>query len=191
MSFPGFVTPSALIAGVDNLVNIFSASPTRQIGGIVMDITVEEDGTDELAITEHPVEYGANIADHAYKQPARLVIRAMSSNSSYAAGADPNYATDVYNKLLALQSSGQVFNIQTGKRYYPNMLMRILQQNTDEKTEAALDVRMEFQQIIIAQTAPTAVPPVSQQKNPAQTAGTQNLGTKQLLPSVPIVPPVN
>ena len=43
--------------------------------------TIEERSHDELEITEHPVEQGAAIADHAYKRPAEVVIRAAWSNS--------------------------------------------------------------------------------------------------------------
>src|SRR5262245_24664411 len=124
MSFPGFLTPGGLVAGAGSLVGILSAQPHRNIGGIVMNITIEEEGTDELEITEHPVEQGASISDHAYKRPAYLRVRAASSNSSRQAAGNPNYAQDVYNKLLALQSNGQVFTVVTGKRTYNNMLMR-------------------------------------------------------------------
>jgi len=192
MSFPGFAIPgTSVLAGIDGLVNIFLAAPQRQIGGIVANVTVEEDATDELTITEHPVEQGASITDHAYKNPARLRIRAGWSNSSIQAGADPNYATDIYNQLLALQVSAQVFTITTGKRFYSNMLMRMIRQDTTQETEAALDVIMEFQQIIIAATAPTNVPPPTQQRFPSQTAAPINLSTRQLLPAAPINPPVN
>ena len=106
MTFPGFVTPGALISGVDNLVSIFLASPTRQIGGIMMDITIEEEGTDELTITEHPVEQGAAISDHAYKEPARLRIRAMCSNSSLQAQGASNALTGF--NAAAIVSLGNV-----------------------------------------------------------------------------------
>lgn len=40
---------------------------TRKIGMIVPSVVVSEKHTDTLEITEHPVEVGAAIADHAYK----------------------------------------------------------------------------------------------------------------------------
>lgn len=191
MSFPGFLTPGGLFAGANALLFINAAQTPRSIGNIVMNITVEEEGTDELEITEHPVEQGAMISDHAFKRPASLRIRAMSSNAARQASADPNYVSDVYRKLLTLQSSGQVFTIVTGKRTYSNMLMRALRQTTDQATETTLAVDMEFREIIIARTAPASLPPVQQQALPAQTAAPQNLGAKQFLPGVPINPPVN
>jgi hypothetical protein len=46
--------------------------------------TIEERGTDDLDITDHPVEQGANIADHAYKRPCEVVVKMAWSNSPSA-----------------------------------------------------------------------------------------------------------
>jgi hypothetical protein len=48
---------------------------------LVAQITVEENHTDELEVTEHPVEQGAPIADHAYKRPSEVAIHMEWSNS--------------------------------------------------------------------------------------------------------------
>lgn len=176
MSSPGFTNPGSALQDV----SVQSNGPQRNIGGIIPNCTLEEQGDDELEITQHPVERGAAISDHAYKRPARLLMRVMWSNSDPAAGSDENYSTDIYNKLLKLQSSGQVFDVVTGKRAYNNMLMARLGLATNETTENALDIVCEFQQIIIVQTQTTSVPPVENQKMPEQTAQTQDVGTQQL-----------
>lgn len=181
--FPGFASIGALGAGISGLVSILSAAPQRQIGGIIANATVTEEGIDELTTTDHPVEQGANITDHAYKQPARLTIHARWSNSSLEAGADPNYVTDIYNQLLALQVSGAVFTITTGKRLYSNMLMTNLRIDTDEEMETTLDAMMSFKQIIIVQTATSSVPPAANQANPSQTGAPVDFGSQQLTPA--------
>lgn len=43
--------------------------------------TIREIHNDELEVTEHPVEVGAMISDHAYKRPAELVLEIAWSNS--------------------------------------------------------------------------------------------------------------
>lgn len=48
----------------------------RNIGGIVAEVTVKEQGRDDLTITSHPVERGAAISDHAFKNPATLTLQA-------------------------------------------------------------------------------------------------------------------
>lgn len=55
--------------------------PLRMIGSIVANITLEEKHIDELEITDHPVEQGATITDHAFKRPVELTLRVAWSNS--------------------------------------------------------------------------------------------------------------
>lgn len=43
--------------------------------------TIEERHIDEMDICEHPIEQGAAITDHAYKLPAKLILRLGWSNS--------------------------------------------------------------------------------------------------------------
>jgi hypothetical protein len=180
------------------LIDLITFRPKRAIGSISAYVTIEEQHTDELTITQHPVEQGAAITDHAYKNPAQLVIRAGWSNASLpslgdavlaALGGDigalarPSYAQEVYEKLLKLQSARAPFDIYTGKRRYKNMLMRSLATTTDQKTENVLIVTAAFQEVILVQTQATTLPDPSAQADPSKTAAVQNAGVKQLTPS--------
>jgi hypothetical protein len=150
--------------------------PQRSLGPITALLFFEERGTDKLTITRHPVEQGASITDHAYQEPAQVMLRAGATNS---AGGDEGYVTALYAQILALQASRSAFSIQTGKRLFTNMLIESLELTTDEKTEAALALNIACTQIIIVQTGVVSVPPSDVQANPAKTAAIQNSGTKQ------------
>jgi hypothetical protein len=160
-------------------------SPQRSIGGIMMDVTIEEQGIDELTITQHPVETGAAITDHAYKNPAKLSIRCGASNSSRQSGGDEGYVTEVYQKLLDLQATRQPFNIVTGKRNYKNMLFLSIGITTDQTSEAALIVTASFQEIIIVSTTTTAVGDTANQAQPGATGATAQTGTVAPVPADP------
>lgn len=151
----------------------------RNIGGIVAQVTIEEIHHDEVVITEHPVERGAAIADHAFKRPAEVVITAGWSNSDPASGGDPNYVTGIYQQLLALQAQLQLFNVVTGKRSYTNMLMRSLEMVTDVKHETALYVRAHLREVITVSTQTVTVPPAQNQAMPQKTAPILNQGVVQ------------
>ncbi|MDI2595026.1 hypothetical protein POF45_26915 [Pseudomonas sp. 681] len=184
-----------------NFAGFITIDPKRSIDTIVAHVTLEEVGTDELQITEHPVELGANITDHAFKKPADLVIRCGWSNASLAgvlngvqglisalSGGDAfgsDYVSSVYNQLLALQESRIPFDVSTGKRLYSNMLMRSLGVTTDEKSEYTLMVTAVFKQILIVQTQATTLPPRDDQAQPEATAETADTGTKQVVVGVP------
>ena len=151
----------------------------RQFGGFTAMVTVEEGHTDTLTITEHPVEQGAAITDHAFKNPADLMLNVGWSDS----GESEIAVTEVYAQLLELQASREPFDVTTGKRNYQNMLIQSLVTYTDEKTENALMVQVGLKQIIIVETQTVTVPPREVQAQPQSTAETTNAGTKQLAPA--------
>lgn len=86
----GFVLPAATI-GLGSLLlrpqrGFFTPArlATReapQVPILQPQITLEEIHHDEIVITDHPVERGARVSDHFYKQPAEVIIRCAWSNS--------------------------------------------------------------------------------------------------------------
>ncbi|MDD3310948.1 phage baseplate protein [Pseudodesulfovibrio sp.] len=152
--------------------------PSRSIGGIVLDVTVSEQHQDELEITSHPVEQGAEITDHAFAKPATVSIEAGHSDSGGSSTGDSR-AVEAYEALLKLQDSREPFDLVTGKRAYTNMLIRSLAVTTDKATEHVLSVRAELQEVKIA-TVQTVSVPKSRQKHAARTASPSKTGQKQV-----------
>lgn len=155
----------------------------RSIGGFIANVTMEEQHTDKLTITRHPVEVGAAITDHAFKEPPSVVIRVGWSNSTFEAGGDPNYVADMYARLLRLQASRELLEVVTGKRAYEQMLVETLAVTTDDATEYALLVTATLQQIIVVETVVTAVAPREAQAEPQKTSSTVDVGTRQVAPA--------
>ncbi len=161
--------------------------PRRAIGEIQAAVTIEEHHIDELQITEHPVEQGAAITDHAFKRPAEVTLKTGWSNSGSIldpqsllnSWVNPNYIAEIYQSLLALQEGRIPFDIITGKRKYSNMLLRSLTTTTNQETEHCLIITATCRQIIIVQSRIVTVPPQSQQRSPEQTAPVLNKGTQQ------------
>lgn len=156
---------------------------SRSIGTIIPQCTVEERAVDELEITEHPIQQGANITDHAFSKPTVITARYGWSNSGSifnltTGGIVSSDPQDIYNQLRALQASRQPFTLQTGKGIYPNTLIQRLDQLTDMQNENALSVTITFRQIIIVNLQATALQS-SNQAYPSQTAPVANGGTVQ------------
>lgn len=156
---------------------------SRSIGGFTADVTIDEDAVDELAITDFPVEQGADITDHSFVRPSRIKIQVGYSNSSQNSGGDPNYATNVYAQFLALLQSRQLFDVVTGKRSYTSMLMERLTQHTDQKVENALLMTVECRQVILTSTQTVSVPQTSNMQNPQINGPTVNGGANSLQPA--------
>lgn len=154
----------------------------RFIGGMMPNVTVEEQHIDELSITDHPVEQGAAITDHSFKRPAVVIIRCGWSNSALPALGNPNYVQQIYTMMLALQASRVPIDILTGKRLYTSMLIQRLQVLTDEKTENALALVCEAREIVIVGTQTVVVPSAANMRNPQINGAVQNTGAKALMP---------
>lgn len=151
------------------------------VGTVIPDCAIEEVGRDDLQITEHPVEQGSTISDHAYKKPREVTLRWSWSNSAHFS---EGYVQIVYAQLLALQASRQPFTVYTGKCVYENMLIASLGQTTNAAAEYALNVVAVLREVIIVSTSVVTSPStqnassVSQQ--PVQSRGSI---TSQALPA--------
>jgi hypothetical protein len=55
--------------------------PRRSLGELFPDVVVEESHEDSLQITEHPVEQGASINDHAFRMAEKVTIRGGVSDA--------------------------------------------------------------------------------------------------------------
>lgn len=158
-------------------------SPTRTIGDIIIDCTVQEQAVDELDITSHPVQRSANISDHAIVRPCVLVFRAGWSNSSAEAGGDPGYAQDVYDQIRALQRSREPVSVVSGKRIIETALIKAVAWANDRTTDQGLFLDITIQEILLVDTVVAAVPSAAVQAAPQKTAATTQAGTIQPVPS--------
>lgn len=160
---------------------------SRKIGIIVPDVVVSEKHSDTLEITEHPVETGAAISDHAYKRPSEVVMEvgfagggslldfASSLTSTSLLGMSPR---ETYQKLLDIQSGRVPFDVVTGKRIYKNMLIRTLEVNTDKATENVLSAVISLREVIITSTQTVQVADKADMKEGTETSKTEDAGTK-------------
>ncbi len=212
-NFTGFA-----IAGLQLGLDAIIVKPNRRFfnitnpdGSVLQDIkaqaTIREIHNDELEVTEHPVEVGAMISDHAFKRPVELILEIAWSNSpsgngplvnaglvaAYQAGAllqssvlgsgvgQYGQINSIYDQLRVLQTNRALFSIQTGKRLYNNMICKSLVVETEEKSENALFVVMNCKEVILVNSQ-TVILPAASQADPGSTASAEPKGTVQVLP---------
>lgn len=175
---------------VDILSTLFHQQ-SRKIGMIVPSVVISEKHTDMLEITEHPVEVGAAVADHAYKKPSEVVMEvgfagggalldfASNLTATSLLGLSPQ---QTYQELLGLQESRIPFDVVTGKRLYSNMLIRALEVTTDKTTENVLSAVLTLREVIISRTQQITVADKTNMKEGASTSAVQNSGNKTTKP---------
>lgn len=140
-----------MAGGIGAIVAYLGAN-SRSIGTIIPDVVIEEAHRDSMVITQHPVETGAAITDHAFATPSSVVIRAGFSNSS--AGSE-GYARQIYQTFLAWRKSRDPRDVSTGKRRYKNMLPADISVITDARTENILALTVVCQEVLITSTQTT------------------------------------
>jgi hypothetical protein len=151
----------------------------RSIGGIIADVTIEETERDDVTFTQHPVEQGAPIGDHAFKQPEEVVLRVGWSEGKTG---DLSAESGIYGILLNWQASFVLFDLFTGKRRHRNMGIASINVVTDEHSENILGATLVLKEVILTQTqtAQTGLSNnPSDQTNPGSTSQVADLGTQQ------------
>lgn len=104
MSILGVATAGGQIA-----LQFLAVKPKRGIDDgsgslFIPDATIEEVHSDDLEITDHPVEQGTVISDHAFKRPAEVIITAAWSDSPNNSGIGNLLVGAAANASSALQA---------------------------------------------------------------------------------------
>ena len=152
--------------------------PKRQLGNISLPVVISENTVDQLTITKQPVQTGASLTDHSFKEPTVMTMAVyfqalLDFNSFVSLG-------EVYQELLDLQKSRIPFDVVTPKRIYKSMLLQSITNTTDKNTENTLAVIFTLQEVILVDVAQVTVPR-SKQKAPQVTAKTESAGKKSAI----------
>lgn len=200
-AFSGYVA-----AGLQLGLQAIQVRPMRRFGALEAQVVLKETHTDELVITDHPVETGALISDHAYMRPSEVTIEMGWSNSpsntglisgligavtgtiagvtSLFSGNSESQVQQMYKLLVEMQASRIPFEILTGKREYNNMLLQTLRVITDKESENTLVVVAVCRQILMASVeVVTVAAPPENQANPEITQSPIAKGIKSLVPA--------
>lgn len=200
------------IAGLQYGYSTTVPSPVRKFGDFQGYLTMEEQHSDTVEITDHPIEQGAAITDHAFKRPAELTLKISWSNSpnnggllggirglfstgsilvSNILGNNVNQVKEIYQKLLKAQADREPLEVFTGKRTYTDMLIRSLDVVTDQRTENVLMITVSFKQIIRVTTTTLTIEqvPPANQRNPQATQAPTNAGNKTATPTTQVDQP--
>lgn len=156
---------------------------------IIPDVVISEMHSDQVTVTNHPVDTGADLSDHAIIQPTTVTCTFAWSDSSRAINSALDGSIlqglettkDVYEKLLALMRARQPLRLSTGKRAYENVIITALKTTSSVETESSAIIEITFQEVFMAQAQTVSLSSIKQ-KNPGRTSGKRNLGSKFVIP---------
>ena len=124
---------------------------------IELDASLSERHSSSVQLTRHPIETGANPADHAREEPDQLVLDGLFTNTPLGANdraargpsapRGAGYADEQIAKLRALKSSRRAVTVRTASRTYQNMVLVKLDEPRDSRTGDAVRFSATFEQV--------------------------------------------
>lgn len=151
------------------------------IGSIVLDASISETHDANVEVTDHPVESGFNVTDHARPQPETVKIDGYISNTPIPFGAasprmvsttqngetfefqsmaegNGTLAKDAYVELKFLKDTGTLLKVVTSLRTYENMIITALTFPRDAMVGNGLKFSASLKEVRVVtsqQTQPT------------------------------------
>ena len=152
------------------------------VAGYFFDAVLKLNHERRLAITDHPVEEGANIADHAYlKQKVVSIEIGMSDvctdfiDGQFAQGF--TRSVSAFETLERLQAEREPISIHSRLATYENMLIENITAPDDYLTKNGLKATVFFREMIIAKTDTVTLP--NRTSAAPQKTGNTNRGAVQ------------
>lgn len=160
-----------------------STLPPNWLGILQFDCSLSEVHTDEAEVTEHPVESGANIADHIRKLPATIEINGLVTDTPIAILASVTAKSPVQGALLPSQKrsddayallqqfmeNGALINVSTSLRDYNNMAITSLSVTRDAANGQVLNCVASLREVFIAKDFSTKLPVPKEVQNKGET----------------------
>jgi hypothetical protein len=132
------------------------------IAGFEVDAALSETHSFESEVTEHPVENGADIADHVRARPISVQIDCVVSDTPIgtlvSSRSDTSLpSSDALAKLMQIRDEREPVTISTALRTYDNMVLQSLSIPVDATTGYALRFSATFTQIQLVTNERTTV----------------------------------
>ena len=147
------------------------------------DAIISLDHSSELQVSEHPIQNGANIVDHAFIVPPKLNMSigmsdAMESFYEGQFSGTPSRSVAAFEVLQKLQTDRLPLTITTRLKTYTNMLLTGINVTDDSSTTLGLRAAVTFRQIMQATVVPVRVKipksALSQTSGSTKTGGVQS-----------------
>lgn len=128
-------------------------SPTY--GRFVFDAVFNTSHNANLMVTEHPVQSGGSVADHAFMEPDEVQLEIGMSDVATSVGT--NHSVNAYTRLRAIMAAREPVTLVTRLKTYQNMLIVSLSAPDDYTTMYALRASVGFKQINIVSVSTVKV----------------------------------
>lgn len=159
-----------------------------------LDATLSETHRNEVEVPKHPLERGADVADHIRFLAKKLEVVGVVSNTpivtlatgptASVAGGDPtSRAEDAYRALRSAMSAGTLCTVTSSLDEYKGMVLTGLSVTRDVQSGNIAAMQMTWEELLFAETLSVAVPvPENASQSNRKDLGKQ--GTTEAKPAV-------
>jgi len=119
------------------------------IATVTLDATLSEDHEYNSKVTSFPVEDGRVVTDHIIKEPERVQISGIVSDTPLAILTSFNRSIDAFNRLVQIYENKEIITVVTGIKIYTDMVMTSLQVPRNLQTGQSLNFIIELQKILL------------------------------------------
>ena len=126
---------------------------------LVLDGSMAQSHTISAKVSEHPVEGGADIADHVQPTSPRLSINGVIAAYPLSGGGAPGREIDGWTVLRQVIDDAQPVTVVTSLETYDNMVLVSLSVAREPGGASCIYPTLELQQIRVVQRRTTLLPP--------------------------------
>ena len=175
----------------------------KSIGGIQLDAVLSEAHNNTVSLTKNPVEFGADITDHAIVQPKQVTILAEVSDTPLGAAAfgqivdlvtglfgtstTPNITRSnaAYNALVQVQEAREPIDVQTRLKLYKDMVITSISTVQDKDSSRIARMVIGLEEVLIVQSQIVQLSPDQLQSGSATEQGSSPIKSGRKQPVVP------
>lgn len=138
------------------LALLFKNGPLS-IGDITLDAVVTENHGHSLQVTEHPVEDGADITDHARVKPDSITLDCAVTDTPRGVEPSPGRSAGIWESLRLLMDKATLVSVVTTLRVYENMILENLSAPRTAKEAGGLRFTATLREIRVVQNKTSIV----------------------------------
>lgn len=143
---------------------------SKSFGRLSVDVVISTDHQANLTLTEHPVQQGAPVSDHAYMNPNEVSVEIGMTDVMEGSGAD--HSVNAYNTFRALMEKREPVTVVTRLKTYENMMITTISALDDHTTMHALRATIYFKEVNIVDVSTLKVQgSTSGSKKPTKSTG--------------------
>ncbi len=157
-------------------------------GDVAVDALIEEQTQFRSTVTEHPVEFGTDIADHIFGSPKVITLKGVVSNTVFKPSVSTpfgleNRAQAAWKLFQDLQNGGETFKVQLKMELLENMAIVDSSHKLVAETGESLSFNLVLKQILVTETEEIQLPASILQSDVKSKASTKSQGKKSKEPA--------